>query len=433
MRFYSTNDKKFFVSLKDAVIRGLAPDNGLFMPERIPQLNLNFLASLHNRPLGEIALQVSQAFLGEDIPEGDLARIVGQAINFDCPLVNVGARMYSLELFHGPTFAFKDFGARFLAGLLGYFAATMKRKVTILVATSGDTGSAVANGFLDVLGVEVVVLYPAGKVSEIQERQFTTLGRNITALEVAGTFDDCQRLVKQAFADDELRSGLFLTSANSISVARLIPQTFYYFRAVAQLPDQKMPVVFSVPSGNFGNLTAGLIARRMGLPVAHFIAATNVNDIVPRYLKTGFFEPKPSIQTISNAMDVGDPSNFHRMLDLYEGDAERLRRDVVGFSCSDEETAATLREVLQTHHYLLDPHGAVAYLGLKRFLEQNRDHQGIFLETAHPAKFSSVVEKIIEKEVEVPSGLRKFLDGVKQTTLLSRRFEDFKKLLLERT
>ncbi|HLT72152.1 MAG TPA: threonine synthase, partial [Cyclobacteriaceae bacterium] len=315
MKFYSTNNKDLVVDLKDAVLQGLAPDNGLYMPEYIPRLPEEFFSSISQRSIQEIAFTVSQSFLGDDLSDETLSGIVARAIQFDAPVVPLGDMIYALELFHGPTMAFKDFGARFMAGLLGYFAERQDREITILVATSGDTGSAVANGFLNVQGTRVIVLYPKGKVSDIQEKQFTTLGNNITALEVEGTFDDCQRMVKEAFVDSELRTKLFLTSANSINIARLIPQSFYYFYAYAQLKSPDLPAVFAVPSGNFGNLTGGLLAMRMGLPVARFVACTNVNDIVPEYLTSGAFNPRPSQQTISNAMDVGNPSNFSRLLD----------------------------------------------------------------------------------------------------------------------
>ena len=329
MIYYSTNNKNQRVSLREAVIQGLAPDNGLYMPESIPVLSASFFESLSQLSFQEIGFRVAKSLIGEDIPTNELKRIVDHTIQFDAPLVEIERDVFSLELFHGPTLAFKDFGARFLSGLLGYFANQQDKEITILVATSGDTGSAVANGFLNVPGTKVIVLYPSGKVSDIQEKQFTTLGGNITALEIDGTFDDCQRLVKQAFMDEELKRKLFLTSANSINIARLIPQSFYYFHAYAQLKDKQSEIVFSVPSGNFGNLTAGLFAKRMGLPIHKFIAATNRNDIVPKYLQTKLFSPRPSVQTISNAMDVGNPSNFARILDLYQSDFDALSKDIV--------------------------------------------------------------------------------------------------------
>jgi threonine synthase len=337
--------------------------------------------------------------------------------------------IFSLELFHGPTLAFKDFGARFLSGLLGYFANQQDKEITILVATSGDTGSAVANGFFNVPGTRVVVLYPSGKVSDIQEKQFTTLGGNITALEVEGTFDDCQRLVKLAFVDQELKSKLFLTSANSINIARLIPQSFYYFYAYAQLANKNKPIVVSVPSGNFGNLTAGLIAKRMGLPIQKFIAATNVNKVVPDFFSTKVFRPMPSVSTISNAMDVGNPSNFPRMYDLYGNDFERLSADVVSYYFSDDETRSALQKVYRTSNYVMDPHGAIGYLGLTRYFKSQSDVTGIFLETAHPGKFREVVEETIGAEIKLPPRLEEFMLRSKKSTRISSHYHDFKSLL----
>jgi threonine synthase len=335
-----------------------------------------------------------------------------------------------LELFHGPTLAFKDFGARFMSQLLSYFSSREKGEIVILVATSGDTGSAVANGFLEVPGIRVIVLYPAGKVSDIQEKQFTTLGRNITALEVEGTFDDCQALVKRAFADNDLRERMFLTSANSINIARLIPQSFYYFHAFSQLIDRTKPLVFSVPSGNFGNLTGGVLAKRMGLPVKHFIASTNVNDVVPEYLKVGKITPRPSQHTISNAMDVGNPSNFARLMNLYQNDFDQISRDMMGFAFTDAETAAAMLEVYNGHGYTLDPHGAIGYLGLKKYISDHGDVNGVFLETAHPAKFKEVVDKAIRQEISLPAALQKFLTGKKQTIPISKDYPHLKQFLL---
>ncbi|MBA4144516.1 MAG: threonine synthase, partial [Cytophaga sp.] len=352
MEFYSTNNKETRVSLKEAVLQGLAPDNGLYMPEHISPLADPFFRDLHRKSFPQLSYEVARHLIGGDIPDEALKKIIDQTITFEAPLVKVGD-CYSLELFHGPTLAFKDFGARFLAGLLGYYARQQDKEVTILVATSGDTGSAVANGFLNVRGTRVVVLYPSGKVSEIQEKQFTTLGGNITALEIEGTFDDCQRMVKEAFLDAALRAKLFLTSANSINMARLIPQMFYYFRAFAQLGADAKDVVFAVPSGNFGNLTAGLIAKRLGLPVKQFIAATNANDIVPEYLSSGTFAPRSSKQTISNAMDVGNPSNFARMLDLFHSDLPLMQKDITGYHFTDEETKTAMVNVLKNDNYIL--------------------------------------------------------------------------------
>lgn len=430
MIFYSTNNKSLKVSLRDAVLKGLADDGGLFMPERIPQLPRNFFESIRQQSPYEISLSVARVFLGEDIPEARLETIVTETLNFPIPLVKVTDTIFSLELFHGPTLAFKDVGARFMARLLSYFRERENQDITVLVATSGDTGSAVANGFLGVKGINVVILYPSGKVSEIQEKQLTTLGQNITALEINGTFDDCQALVKKAFSDKELNKKVRLTSANSINIARLIPQSFYYFIAYAQLADKRNGVVMCVPSGNFGNLTAGLIAKRMGLPVMKFIAATNVNDIVPNYLSSGVFSPKPSKQTISNAMDVGNPSNFARMLDLYQHDWKSLQGDIIGYSFTDDETKQSIKEVYASHGYLLDPHGAVGFSALKKYLA-GKDELGIFLETAHPAKFLDVVESIINRKIEIPQELASCLSKTKQSVLMENSYEALKSFLSE--
>ncbi|MBK7652843.1 MAG: threonine synthase [Flammeovirgaceae bacterium] len=429
MNYYSTNNKNQKVSLREAVIQGLAPDNGLYMPEEIPGLSRSFFKTLPDKSLAEIAYNVSKAMLGDDLPESELIDIIDHTIQFDAPLVSIEPGVQALELFHGPTLAFKDFGARFLSGLLGYFAEQQNKEITILVATSGDTGSAVANAFLNVPGIRVVVLYPSGKVSEVQEKQFTTLGNNIIALEVSGTFDDCQRLVKEAFLDDQLKKKLFLTSANSINIARLIPQTFYYFYAYAQVMDSKKPMVISVPSGNFGNLTAGLMAKKMGVGINKFVAATNINDVIPEYLKTKIFKPRKSKQTISNAMDVGNPSNFARMIDLYSSDFEKLSTDVIGYSYTDKETQEAMKLVYNKTGYVMDPHGAIGYLGLKDFLKSNPGYTGVFLETAHPTKFKDVVEEAIDNKIELPQKLREFMKGKKQSISITSDFVTFKKLL----
>ena len=431
MNYYSTNNKNSRVSLSEAVVQGLAPDNGLFMPETIPKLSDEFFRTMHKKSFREIAFEVAANLIGDDLPKKDLERIVEHTIQFDAPLVEVEKNIYSLELFHGPTLAFKDFGARFLSGLLGYFASQQKKEITILVATSGDTGSAVANGFLNVPGTNVIVLYPSGKVSLVQEKQFTTLGGNVRAIEVDGTFDDCQRIVKQCFLDKELNQKIKLTSANSINIARLIPQTFYYFQALAQLKDSDN-VVFSVPSGNFGNLTAGLLAKKMGLPIKHFIASTNVNDVVPEFLKTGRFTPRPSVQTISNAMDVGNPSNFFRILDLYHEDFKTLTHDITGYSFTDDQTNLAIRKVYAEKKYVLDPHGAIGYLGLKEYAKVNAIDTGVFLETAHPAKFQDVVSAALGESISLPASLEKFMAGKKSTILMSKEFGDFKSYLLRR-
>ncbi len=430
MKYYSTHNTTLLTSLKEAVLQGLAPDNGLYMPERIPLLPPAFFEGIHEMDFREIALAVASVYTDEDIPPAELKKIIAHTLQFDAPLVGIEDNVSALELFHGPTMAFKDFGARFMSQLLRFFSTQADRETVILVATSGDTGSAVANGFLGVSGIRVIVLYPSGKVSDIQEKQFTTLGKNITALEVKGTFDDCQRLVKTAFLDADLRDRYFLTSANSINIARLIPQSFYYFYAYAQRKHRDKPVVFSVPSGNFGNLTAGLFARRMGLPVARFIASTNVNDVVPEYLASGVLTPRPSIHTLSNAMDVGNPSNFARMMSLYLNDVEAVRRDITGYAFTDAETKATIRTVAGATGYILDPHGAVGYLGLKKYLgESGVDVNGIFLETAHPAKFGQVVEDALGREIPLPKTLADFDKGVKQSVPVSKEYADFKDCL----
>lgn len=426
MQFYSTNNKSLRVSLQEAVLKGLADDGGLFMPERIPQLPADLFTQ--RKSPAELSFAVADALLGEDIPKDKLQRIVSETIDFPIPVVKVKEGVYSLELFHGPTLAFKDVGARFMARMLAYFREKEQHDITVLVATSGDTGSAVANGFLGVKGIKVVILYPSGKVSEIQEKQLTTLAQNITALEVKGTFDDCQRLVKQAFSDKALTGQITLTSANSINVARLIPQLFYYFIAYSKVQDKNLPVVICVPSGNFGNLTAGLIAKRMGLPVQKFIAATNANDIVPSYLSSGKFSPKPSVQTISNAMDVGNPSNFSRMLDLYANDVNAMRQDITGYHFTDEETRQTMKAVYEKHGYLLDPHGAVGYAALDNYLSEHKA-TGIFLETAHPAKFLDVVEETLGKKIEIPKRLAACLSKPKQAVLLENSYEALKAFL----
>ncbi|MEO7991013.1 MAG: threonine synthase [Chryseolinea sp.] len=432
MKFYSTNNPLIKVDLEQAVTQGLAPDNGLYMPESIPTFPKAFFDTLEQKSFQEIAFAVARNIIGDDIPEGELKRIVEHTIQFDAPIVKVEEDVFALELFHGPTLAFKDFGARFMSQLLGYFAKQQKQEIVILVATSGDTGSAVANGFLGVPGTRVVVLYPSGKVSDIQEKQFTTLGQNITSLEVDGTFDDCQHLVKQAFLDDELKKKFYLTSANSINIARLIPQSFYYFYAYAQVKDKSKPVVFSIPSGNFGNLTGGLLAKRMGLPIHHFIAATNVNDVVPEYLQTKLFKPRSSKQTISNAMDVGNPSNFDRILNLYGGNFETLSNDIFGCAFTDEETQKAMRHVYSTKQYVMDPHGAIGYLGLKKYVEKtNGNVAGIFLETAHPAKFKDVVDGILGQKIEIPKPLLKFMERTKQSLLMQKDFNSFKNYLLK--
>lgn len=431
MKYYSTNKQAPEATLEEAVVKGLAADKGLFMPRTIKPLPKEFYDNIENLSFQEIAYQVADAFFGEDVPAGVLKEIVYDTLSFDVPLVKVNEQIYSLELFHGPTLAFKDVGGRFMARLLGYFIRKEgKKEVNVLVATSGDTGSAVANGFLGVEGIHVYVLYPKGKVSEIQEKQFTTLGQNITAIEVDGTFDDCQALVKAAFMDKELNEHLQLTSANSINVARFLPQAFYYFYAYAQLKKAGKAdnAVICVPSGNFGNITAGLFGKYMGLPVKRFIAANNRNDIFYQYLQTGVYSPRPSVATIANAMDVGDPSNFARVLDLYKHSHEAIKGDISGATYTNEQIAETMKAVWQTEKYLLDPHGACGYRALLEGLQA--DETGIFLETAHPAKFKDTVEEIIGEEIAIPEKLQAFMRGEKQSIEMSKQFADFKSYLM---
>lgn len=432
MKYYSTNGIVSNVSLDEAVKKGLAADKGLFMPEKIKQLPQEFFEQIDTMNLQEIAFRVAEAFFGEDIPADDLRKIVNETLNFDIPIVQVKENIYSLELFHGPTLAFKDVGARFMARMLGYFVKGGNGKsVNVLVATSGDTGSAVANGFLNVDGVQVYVLYPKGKVSEIQEKQFTTLGNNITALEIDGCFDDCQALVKSAFMDEELRCKMFLTSANSINLARFLPQSFYYFWGYAQLKrmGREREFVVSVPSGNFGNLTAGLFAKQMGLPIKHFIAANNRNDIFYNYLQTGEYNPRPSIATIANAMDVGNPSNFARIISLYNNDYNAICKDISGTTFDDRQIAEGVKRVYSETGYLLDPHGACGYLALENSLGEGQT--GVFLETAHPAKFKETIEDILQQEIQIPEKLQEFMRGEKQSVALGGSFKEFKEYLLK--
>ena len=433
MKYFSTNKTVPQVSLMEAVTKGLASDNGLFMPTRINEFKSDFFKKIQNLSFQEISFEVAKKFFGEDIPEQTLKDIVYDTLSFDCPIVKVNDSMYSLELFHGPTLAFKDVGGRFMARLLGYFLQGFKKEVNVLVATSGDTGSAVANGFYDVPGIKVYVLYPKGLVSDIQEKQFTTLGKNITALEIDGTFDDCQSLVKSAFLDEELNEAMVLTSANSINVARFLPQAFYYFNAYARLREAGISgeVVFSVPSGNFGNLTAGLFAKFMGLPVKRFIAANNENDIVYKYLKSGKYQPRASVSTIANAMDVGAPSNFARILELYNHSHQDISTDMVGYRYSDKEIRETMKQVFAEENYMLDPHGAVGYRALKADLKDGE--VGVFLETAHPAKFTETVESVLgEGTVVLPEKLAAFMKGTKLSIPLSTEFADFKQFLLNK-
>ena len=431
MKYYSTNHKSDDVTLRDAVVRGLAPDRGLYMPERLNKLSKEFFDSIDKMTFQEMSFEVAKAFFGEDIPADDLKRIVYDTLAFETPVVKVEDNIYSLELFHGPTLAFKDVGARFMARLLGYFNKEEKQLVNVLVATSGDTGSAVANGFLGVEGVHVYVLYPKGKVSPIQECQFTTLGRNITAVEIDGVFDDCQALVKNAFMDAELNQRMKLTSANSINVARFLPQAFYYFNAYAQMKrlGKADNLVICVPSGNFGNITAGLFGWFMGLPVKRFIAANNANDIFYNYLKSGVYSPKPSVQTLANAMDVGDPSNFARVLALYGGSHKDIAGHIGGATYTDEQIKETLKDCYERTGYLLDPHGTCGYRALKEQLQPGE--YGVFLETAHPAKFKEKVDAITGGDVEIPARLQAFMKGTKQSVEISKDYADFRKFLFK--
>ena len=432
MKFYSTNGRAPIATLEKAVVKGLAEDKGLYMPERIKSLPREFFDNIENLSFQEIAYTVAAAFFGEDVPSEDLKHIVYDTLAFDTPCVKVTDTIYSLELFHGPTLAFKDVGARFMARLLQYFLRKEGvGQVNVLVATSGDTGSAVANGFLGVDGIRVYVLYPKGKVSPIQECQFTTLGQNITAVEVDGVFDDCQALVKNAFMDADLNAHMQLTSANSINVARFLPQAFYYFYAYAQMKKKGLAdqLVVCVPSGNFGNICSALFGKKMGLPIKRFIAANNANDIFFKYLQTGKYEPKPSVQTIANAMDVGDPSNFARVYDLYGKSHEAICADISGATYTDEQIAETIKEVKAETGYVCDPHGACGYRALKEGLQAGE--VGVFLETAHPAKFKDTVDRILGADIEIPAKLQAFMKGTKQSVPMTKDFVDFKQFLLK--
>ena len=431
MQYYSTNGKAPLATLEEAVVRGLAPDKGLYMPQEIRPLPQEFFDNIENMSFQEMSYQVAHNFFGDDVDAESLREIVFDTLAFETPIVKVEDNIYSLELFHGPTLAFKDVGARFMARLLRYFIKREgKEQVNVLVATSGDTGSAVANGFLGVDGIHVYVLYPKGKVSKIQESQFTTLGKNITAIEVDGVFDDCQALVKSAFMDEELQGHMNLTSANSINVARFLPQAFYYFNAYAQAKKlgKADNLTICVPSGNFGNITAGLFAQRMGLPIKHFIAANNANDIFYNYLLSGIYSPKASIQTIANAMDVGDPSNFARILDLYKSSHAEICNHISGATYSDDEIAATMKKCYEQTGYVLDPHGACGYQALKDNLKEGET--GVFLETAHPAKFKEKVDAILSTDIEIPTRLADFMKGEKQSLEMAADFSAFKQFLL---
>jgi len=429
MKYISTRQQEE-TNIKTAILKGLADDGGLFMPEYIPKLASEFFENLPNLTLQEIGFRVAKEFLGESIFDDNLKKTIDEVLNFEIPVVKISENIYSLELFHGPTMAFKDVGARFMARMMAYFAEGKSMKV--IAATSGDTGSAVASGFFGVPGIEVYILYPKGKVSPLQEKQLTTWGENIKALEIDGTFDDCQALAKQILSDEALNQKFTLTSANSINIARLIPQSFYYFWAFGQLQKLGKPIVFSVPSGNFGNLTAGLFAKKMRLPVHLFIASTNENDVVPKFLETGNYETKPSKQTISNAMDVGNPSNFERVKSLFNDDVSEFRKEIESYSFSDEATKNAMITVKNEFNYILDPHGAVAYLGLKKYSEKsNEDFVGVLLETAHPAKFVEVVEDVLKEKIKIPEKLGVFNKKEKQSIEFSANFESVKNYLIE--
>ncbi len=430
MKFYSLTKNAPEVSFRDAVLKGIAPDKGLYFPERITPLPDSFFKEIEKLSNHEIAFQAIWGFVKDDIPETKLKAILQEVLDFEFPLVQIEKNVAVLELFHGPTMAFKDVGARFMAKCLEFFLEKSNREITVLVATSGDTGGAVANGFLGVKGVKVVILYPSGKVSDIQERQLTTLGQNITALEVDGTFDDCQKMVKTAFLDKELLQKKTLTSANSINVARWLPQLFYFLFAYKQAKSQEKEIVFSVPSGNFGNLCAGMMAQRLGMPVNHFIAATNVNDTVPQFMKSRHYEPKASKATISNAMDVGDPSNFIRIRQLYMNDFETLEKQLSAYSFTDAETLQAMLELYNDFNYIADPHGAVGYLGLKKYQETHQETYGIFLETAHPVKFLDLVEDTIRENIDIPDSIVKMMDKKSISTKIAT-YSDVKNQLLK--
>ena len=430
MHYYSTNNKSTKANFKEATIQGQAPDKGLYFPSEIPKLSKEFINDIVRLSKEEIAFKVIEPYVGDSISSNELKRIVSETIAFDFPLVTITDSISALELFHGPTLAFKDVGARFMSRCLGHFVKDENKKVTVLVATSGDTGGAVAHGFYNVDGVNVVILYPSGKVSSTQEVQLTTLGKNITALEIDGSFDDCQQMVKTAFADTELRNNVFLTSANSINVARWLPQQFYYFFAYQQWKDKNYPPVVSVPSGNFGNICAGLLAYQSGLPFSHFVAACNANDTVPQYLSNGVYQTKNSVSTISNAMDVGNPSNFVRIMELFEQNFGSLKNVLTSYSISDDETKKTIAEVFEQTNYVLDPHGAVGFLALQRYLKEHQGEKGLFLETAHPSKFYDVIEQVTNKEVVIPESIKILMKQEKHTIKMKANDNDGLRSLL---
>lgn len=431
MQLYSTNNPSLRTNLQEGIFQGLPSDNGLYMPVHIPKMPSDFITHLHEYSFTEIAFNIAKHLIGDEIPDNALHTIINTAIDFPAPVVMLDESTGILELFHGPSLAFKDFGARFMAQTMSYFNHASEKELTILVATSGDTGGAVAAGFYKTPGVRVVILYPSGKVSPLQEKQLTALGNNITALEVVGTFDDCQALVKQAFLDSDLRKSLRLSSANSINISRLIPQIFYYWEAYKQVFKKGKEVVFVVPSGNFGNLTAGLLAQKMGLPVQHFVAATNANDVVPEYLASGTYQSRPSVRTLSNAMDVGNPSNFARMLDLFGSTWNIMKNRISGYAFSDEETQAAMRLIHRKYGYVIDPHGAVGFLAWKAYQKKHPDTLGIVLETAHPAKFLEEVETILGQNIEIPAALAALSDKEKSAIPMQADYPEFKTWLMK--
>ncbi len=431
MNFFSTNKQSVKATFREAVLNGQPPDKGLYFPEKIPRLSADFWRDFKKKTKAQIAFEVIKPYVGDDISNETLLQICAETVNFDFPLVKITENIHALELFHGATLAFKDVGARFMSRCLQYFSREKSEKTIVIVATSGDTGGAVANGFFDVEGVEVVILYPQGKVSRVQELQLTTLGKNISALEVKGTFDDCQTLAKTALADEDLKRKVFLTSANSINVARWLPQQFYYFYALQQWADDENPPVISVPSGNFGNICAGILAHASGLPVSKFIAATNANDVIPNYLQSGKMETKSSVATLSNAMDVGNPSNFVRILEIFDNDFLNIKEKLEAVSVSDECTTRTMRDVFEKYKYILDPHGAVGFYALQKYLEKNPTQKGFFLETAHPVKFDSV-ENITGTCGAIPEAIEDLFSRPKQSVEIKASYEDLKEILLKK-
>ncbi len=429
MKYYSTNNKNHIVNFESAVMQGLAEDGGLFMPSKFPLMGNDFIKSIEKYSFQEIAFRIAEKFIENEIPESSLYDIISNSITLPAPLVQIENNLYVLELFHGPTLAFKDFGARFMAKIMGYFVEKRNIQLNILVATSGDTGSAVAHGFYDTPGINVFILYPKGKVSLIQEKQLTTLDKNITALEINGTFDDCQRLLKTAFVDKELNKKLNLTSANSINISRLLPQAFYYFEAYKQIQNKNLFTIFSIPSGNLGNLTAGLIAKKIGLPISKFIGAVNSNKVFADFLKTGIFTPKPSVLTLSNAMDVGNPSNLIRIRELYSDKLKDMQNNIYSESFDDDQTRKGIREVYEKYNYIIDPHGSVGYLALKNYTNLSHEVNGVILETAHPAKFKEVIEEELNFKIDIPERLAICLNKEKRTVELSSQYEDLREYL----